>query len=327
MDPNVRFLAPQKLEIEPGLQSSQITFKHWRTTFLHFIKLIEDNNTAIATASGRAALPVDKFGLLVNYIAPAVYEYIIDKDNYDSAMDALNALYVKSPSPIYARHKLATHKQKSGETIDKFYRDLNVLSKDCEFKEVTAIQHREEAVRDAFISGLLCTDIRQRLLEERELSITQAYNKARSLETAQKQSQLYTPHNEMSQLTISNAVKTSPINDKAPETSDSSGSLNSVAVKTKKCFFCGYKWHPRNQCPARDAECHDCHVKGHYAKVCQGSKRKDKSSVSSAIVSTPEPKNIYLCASHQITDSLSKSIVTVKAVGGGPGVKKQVGSI
>ena len=61
-DPNVRFLAPQKLEVEPGLQTSQITYKHWKTTFLHFVRRIEAN---AAAASDAASNTVDKFGLLI----------------------------------------------------------------------------------------------------------------------------------------------------------------------------------------------------------------------------------------------------------------------
>ena len=67
----MRFLAPQKLEIEPGLKNSQITYKHWKTTFLHFVKLIEANGAASTSATTPTTRPaVDKFGLLVNYIAP-----------------------------------------------------------------------------------------------------------------------------------------------------------------------------------------------------------------------------------------------------------------
>ena len=55
-DPNVRFLAPQKLETEPGAQGSQIAFKHWKKTFDHFLAMVELN-----TPTGK---DTDKFGLL-----------------------------------------------------------------------------------------------------------------------------------------------------------------------------------------------------------------------------------------------------------------------
>ena len=115
-DPNIKFLTPQKLEVEPGAANAQISFKHWQKTFEHFI--------ARCAANAGRDHPVDKFGMLLNYVSPLVYEYIIDEETFDTAMNALKGLYIKSPSTIYARHQLATHKQQSGESIDKFYRDL-----------------------------------------------------------------------------------------------------------------------------------------------------------------------------------------------------------
>jgi hypothetical protein len=54
------------------------------------------------------------------------------------------------------------------------------LSKDCNFSQVTANQYRDEAVRDAFITGLLSTNIRQRLLENKTLNLQTAFDQARA---------------------------------------------------------------------------------------------------------------------------------------------------
>ena len=37
----------------------------------------------------------------------------------------------------------------------------------------------------------------------------------------------------------------------------------------KKCMRCGKESHPREQCPAKDEECHRCKPKGHYEAVCR----------------------------------------------------------
>ena len=67
---------------------------------------------------------------------------------------------------IFARHCLATRQQKPGENLDEFLQALKILSKDCNFKDVTAARHQEETIRDAFISGLQSSIIRQRLKTE-----------------------------------------------------------------------------------------------------------------------------------------------------------------
>ena len=98
---------------------------------------------------------------------------------------------MKSPSVIFARHLLSTRRQQSGETLDQFLQDLRKLSKDCKFKAVTAEQYREELIRDAFIKGLFSPAIRQRLLESDTLSLQIAYDKANSLDLAQKNADTY----------------------------------------------------------------------------------------------------------------------------------------
>ena len=63
---------------------------------------------------------------------------------------------------------------------------LTVLSKDCNFKPVTASEHRDQFIRGAFISGLLNNQICQRLLENKELDLQTAFDQARSIDTALK---------------------------------------------------------------------------------------------------------------------------------------------
>ena len=118
-DRNIKFLTPQRFDAEPGAQDAQRAFKHWHRTFEHFLHGCEKNATT--------DFPLDKLGMLNNYISHSVYEYITDADTYESAMATLKALYVKTPSVIFARYKLATHKQQSGQSIDNFYRDLKML--------------------------------------------------------------------------------------------------------------------------------------------------------------------------------------------------------
>ena len=47
-----------------------------------------------------------------------------------------------------------------------------------------------------------------------------------------------------------------------------------------RCYFCGFARHPRTKCPAREATCHKCQKKGHFAKVCKASKTKNERSAA-----------------------------------------------
>ncbi|KAK3884487.1 hypothetical protein Pcinc_011236 [Petrolisthes cinctipes] len=54
-----------------------------------------------------------------------------------------------------------------------------------------AVQHCEESIRDAFISGLRSPSVRQRLLENETLDLTSMFDQARALVSAQKNSESY----------------------------------------------------------------------------------------------------------------------------------------
>ena len=128
----------------------------------------------------------NKHRIITNLISANVYEHVEDCTDFQSVIDNLDNLFVKSHNVIFARHLLSTRRQQSGETLNQFLQDLRKLSKYCKFKAVTAEQYREELIRDTFINGLFSPAIRQRLLESDTLSLQTAYNKANSLDLVQK---------------------------------------------------------------------------------------------------------------------------------------------
>ncbi|KAK3881237.1 hypothetical protein Pcinc_014319 [Petrolisthes cinctipes] len=173
-----RLLRPERFDCDPGTPSATLEWNHWFRTFGNFLAALPQEN-------------LDKLGILLNYVSSKVYDTIAECDTYESAISTLKSQYVKTPNEVFARHLLATRRQKEGETLDEFFRALKVLSRDCNFKTVTAVQHCEESIRNAFISGLRSPSVRQRLLENKTLDLTSMFDHARALETAQKNSESY----------------------------------------------------------------------------------------------------------------------------------------
>lgn len=124
----------------------------------------------------------DKVQLLANYVTPSVFSHISDCKTYDEAITMLKTVYVKPTNVIFARHLLATRKQTTSEAVDQFLHALKLLSKDCEFRAVSADTYTQEAIylRDAFLYGTSSPMIRQRLLEKERLSLPEAVQLARS---------------------------------------------------------------------------------------------------------------------------------------------------
>jgi RNase H-like domain found in reverse transcriptase/Integrase core domain/Reverse transcriptase (RNA-dependent DNA polymerase)/Aspartyl protease len=280
-----RFLRPDRLDADPHASSAAQEFTHWFKTFENFLNVLPPEG-------------LNKLSVLTNYVSPKIYGNIADCTTYDAAIDALKALYVKPPNEIFARHCLATRRQKAGESLDEYLQALKSLSKDCNFKNVTAAQYQEEAIRDAFISGLQSLLIRQRLLENRTLDLATMFDQARALDTAQKNSELYSTSLESS--IVAGVSKSSDENlsrDEAPPT---------AAAVDGKCFFCGYSKHPRSKCPAREATCNKCQKKGHYAKVCRSS--SSQSSSTTAAVHRPTLASVFAAG---VPTGLSKATTKV----------------
>ncbi|KAK3702169.1 hypothetical protein QZH41_015076 [Actinostola sp. cb2023] len=134
---------------------------------------------------------VNKFGVLINFISPSIFQYVEECTTYEYAIEVLQNIYVKPRNEIYARYILATRRQQSNETLDEYLQALKSLSKDCNFKSVTAVKYCEEGVRDAFITGLQSNQIRQRLLENKTLDLKTMFDQARALESAMRTSESY----------------------------------------------------------------------------------------------------------------------------------------
>ena len=84
---------------------------------------------------------------------------------------------------------------------------LKQLAKDCNYQSVSADVCQSEAIRDTFVSGLLSTSIRSRLLENTKndsMTLEAIFNQARCLHTAQKSSESYT-------MTDGKAIEVNPV--------------------------------------------------------------------------------------------------------------------
>ena len=212
-------------------------------------------------------------------MAPNVYDYIAECTSFEIALQTLKTMYIKPKNEIFAWHLLATCKQRPGETLDQFLVEPKTLAKDCNFANITAEQYRSESIRDAFINGISSNNIRQRLLENKTLDLNTAFDQARSLDVAQQSSNVYNQSAISPFNTTTASVNIVPKHSLIQPALSTSSSSSSAAVKPKQtCWFCGR--HPRNRCPAREAQCHKCKKVGHFEKMCR-----------SAPVSTAIPKS------------------------------------
>ena len=90
--------------------------------------------------------------------------------------------------------------------------------------------------------------IRQRLLENKTLDLKTAFDQARALEMAQKNSESYYRPSVNLPISASASIESQLPRDNQIQEEP----LVPVAAVNTKCFFCGLNRHPRSKCPAKD---------------------------------------------------------------------------
>jgi len=117
------------------------------------------------------------------------------------------------------------------------------------------------------------------LLEDNVRELQAAFDKARTLDEAQKNREEYRLSTQSNSLhSVGSAGVCNP------------GEENSVRAEClsmeTKCYFCGNNRHPRFNCPARDRVCYKCKKKGHLSSVCLS---KSKNLASTATLTSQQP--------------------------------------
>ncbi|XP_059827450.1 uncharacterized protein LOC132395170 [Hypanus sabinus] len=165
-------LRPDRLDLDPQDPDAALAFEHWLACFQSYL------------AELRATEPAVMHRILLSRVSSKVYSFIRDLPTYEGALDALKRQYLRPVNTVYARHRLATRQQRPGESCAEFLRALQTLVRPCDCKALTAEQHAELLVRDAFVTGLRSVYMRQWLLENSDLTLSSAIEKANALEAA-----------------------------------------------------------------------------------------------------------------------------------------------
>ena len=208
--------------------------------------------------------------MLRNLLAP---ELLKDK-SFDDLKEILVSHY--SPKPIFIiGFKFHRRNQHESETVAQFVVELKRLALKCEFETFL-----EEALRDRLVCGLKSVQIQKKLLAERDLAFTKAFETAQSMELANKEDFRDT---------------SVPVDDTVNKVGRYASSGHSTR-DTVSCFRCGSK-HSPSGCWARSVQCYKCHNEGHLAKMCD-KKGKIQSTryleVDSAMCTTEEQSGLGL---------------------------------
>ena len=183
-----------------------------------------------------------------------------DKNKWKPVTERFMRYFIPKRNVIFERAKFNQRKQEEGELVDSFVTAIYVLAENCNFGSL-----HDEMIRDRLVVGLRDSKLSEKLQLDANLTLESAVSQARQNEAVKKQQTTIRASGE--RMTEMDAVKSSSQKywkqkNKFPNTQQNS-------VNRNGCMRCGKKInHPRDQCPAKEAECHKCKKRGHYAKCC-----------------------------------------------------------
>ena len=211
-----------------------------------------------------------KIALLLHYIGPDCLEIFNnfkekDKIQYNLVVESFEKYFIPKKNIAIERHKFFKHKQ-GDDSLDIFLTKLKTLANNCEFKEL-----KESLIRDIFICNMNNNNqiIRQRLLEEDDINLTNMIEKYKMIEITQENVQYLQKDDYMEISAINKSTFRSRMSRNKDTTNNPNKSWNrrNSPESRTSCGRCGYEHGER--CPAYMKECKKCHKLGHFAKQCR----------------------------------------------------------
>lgn len=202
-----------------------------------------------------------------------------DSKKYTLVLGKFDNYFVPKTNVTFERARFNTRCQNFGESANEFITALYSMAENCNYGLL-----KDELIRDRIVVGIADKKLSEKLQLLDDLTLDKAIRSVTQAEEIKKQTDSL-GQNQVNKITAMKSFKPVRTGNRA----DVMKSKNNIKTrqdssKEKKCFWCGGNIHERRECPAKNAVCHSCSNKGHYARVCF---RKD--NVDTIYVDAEEP--------------------------------------
>ena len=191
------------------------------------------------------------YDLLRNLLSPTDPK----EKTFDELVETLSGHFEPKPIVIAERYHFHKRSQAAGESASQFVAELRRLARHCEFNTFL-----EEALRDRLVCGLHSKAIQNRLLTEKNLTLTKALELAVSMEAAAK---------EVTELQAGSHAGAGATPVKGDVLKVNTGNYQG-------CYRCGKSGHKPALCPVKGLRCHNCGKVGHLKRVCRQVKKPSR---------------------------------------------------
>ena len=185
-----------------------------------------------------------------------------ERADYDSVLAKFDSFFRVRKNVIYERARFNRRDQQSGETAEQYIMALYDLAEHCDYGAL-----KEELIRDRLVVGIRDTALSQRLQMDSALTLESAKKSIRQKEAVHEQQQALKGGDKATNASSLDAIRpkrqTNPrIRGHRSERRDHPRDTQTGTKQPPrnpqtggKCSRCGRERHPREKCPARDAQC------------------------------------------------------------------------
>ena len=183
-----------------------------------------------------------------------------DKGKIKVTIDLFEQHFAGQTNIIYERYNFHTREQKEDESNSTYITALRRLAKSCSFGNITP----DDLLRDRIVCGIKNKHLRQRLLQEKALTLEKCVDMCKAAETAKSQATAMTGECKLEETTD---IKEEVHFAKTPMRSSK---LQPNVEKLHSCVYCGRE-HPKGprNCPAYGVICRLCKKANHFARQCR----------------------------------------------------------
>ena len=232
-----------------------------------------------------------------------------DPKKYADVINKFTNFCMPKKNLVYERYVFNICVQKEGQNVDSYVTELRHKAQTCDYGEL-----KDSLIRDRIVVGINSTQLKEKMLQDKDLSLDSAISRCKSAEMTQRQMQVIQEKG-----SACGGKETEPVNViKHGRKGNRKSQINNAHPETFDCNKCG-KNHQHKKCPAYSAVCHKCKKKGHYKQFCLEpvhvvSVESNKNSVFCGLVKTEKSVKISAINDKKWTHPLNidGNIVVVK---------------
>ena len=215
-------------------------------------------------------------------------------------IDAFETHFVGRTNVTYERFVFNKRDQKKDESIEDYVTELRTLSKTCNFTD----DMKDSLLRDRIVIGIRDQSTREKLLQERDLTLQLCIDKCRSAESTTLQMKAIGED-----LADAHAVRGGHGTSRKSKFRNDAGKGNSRdhsrTGNTSTCKFCGQTHVMKKElCPAYKQTCKHCKKMNHFEVVCM--QKRKKHSTHTVLESGQSEDEMLLAEGEEIRAKLSK---------------------